>query len=63
MILGEESYTLCITEHTHAPEYEKIRNREMYPFNAALLTQPQPRRAVFKKLELKEEYDTIEMLE
>lgn len=62
MILGEESYTLCITEHTHPPELDKIKNREVYPFNTTLLTPPQPRRS-FKKEDIKEEYDAIEMLE
>lgn len=61
LILNEDSYTLCITEHTHQPETDKIKNRALLPFNLALLTPPQPRKLYIKK----EEFDTsmIESLE
>ncbi|KAG5672373.1 hypothetical protein PVAND_002505 [Polypedilum vanderplanki] len=42
LLLTEESYTLLITEHTHLPETEKLKNKELFPFNYALLTPPQP---------------------
>ncbi|CRK91977.1 CLUMA_CG005563, isoform F [Clunio marinus] len=34
---ANEVVTLCITDHTHLPETEKLRNRELMPFNISVL--------------------------
>jgi hypothetical protein len=38
LILTENDYvTLCITDHTHPPETDKLRNREKLPFDGSVL--------------------------
>jgi hypothetical protein len=59
LILNEDSYTLCITEHTHEPETEKLRNREMMPFHMSLLAPPQSRKSSIKE----EKFCVVEHLE
>lgn len=60
LILNEDSYTLCITEHTHGPETEKLKKCETMPFHASLLSPPQPR---IKKEIKDEDFFKIEHLE
>lgn len=59
LILNDDSYTLCITEHTHEPETDKLKSREMMPFNMSLLTPPQARKA-FKQDKMKYEIESLE---
>jgi hypothetical protein len=38
LILSDSDFvTLCITDHTHPPETDKIRNKEKFPFDASML--------------------------
>lgn len=63
LILNDDSYTLCITEHTHGPETEKIKKCELMPFHPTLLTPPQPRIKKELNEDPKDEYFKIETLE
>ena len=38
LILSDSEFvTLCITDHTHPPETDKIRNKEKYAFDSSIL--------------------------
>lgn len=45
LILGDNDYvTLCIVDHTHAPEKDKLRNRDVKNFDASVLKEsPSPK--------------------
>src|SRR5690349_8231407 len=46
IITDNDLVTLCITDHTHPAEMEKLRNREKKVFNSSVLeTLPPPKRS------------------
>lgn len=48
LILKDNEYvSLCITEHSHDPEFEKLKNREIRDLDASVLqSMPEPKRNV-----------------
>jgi hypothetical protein len=63
LILNEDGgYTLCITEHTHLPEEEKLKDKQFIHFHSKLLSPPKSRKMPMKKehvyqIESVEEHD------